>query len=89
MALAHLTGRSFLVYDIMEVALLPLGQEQEDGRKPIMLCLSHTNDEELAHYDLLVPMNENMLEQGTPRAAHAPLTKVSGRTLQATALSFI
>ena len=83
MALAHLTGRSFLVYDVVEDTLLPLGQEQEDGRKPIMLRLSHANDEKLAHYDLLVPMNDNMLEHGTQRGAH------SGRTLQATAASFV
>ena len=89
MALAHLTGRLFLVYDVVEDTLLPLGQEQEDGCKLIMLCLSHDNDEKLAHYDLHVPMNDNMLEHGTQRAAQAPPTKVSSRTLQAKAVSFM
>ena len=54
-----------------------------------MLCLSHANDEKLTHYDLLVPINNNMLKHGTQGAAQAPPTKVSGRTLQAKATSFV
>ena len=89
MVLAHLIGRLFLVYNIVEDNLLSLGQEQENGRKPIMLRLSHANSEILTHYDLLVPINDNMLEHGTQGVVQAPPTKVSNRKLQAKAKSFV
>ena len=71
MALAHLTGRSFLVYDVVEDTLLSLRQAQDGEEEPIMLCLSHADDHVLAQYNFLVPMNEGMPGHCPRGATHA------------------
>ena len=81
MAVAHLTGRSFLIYDLSRDTLLRLGQEHHDGRGPIVLRLSNSQDETAAHYDLLVPMAD---EETLVAPKH-----VSSPPLRAGALPFV
>ena len=54
-----------------------------------MLCLSHADDHVLAHYDLLVPMNEGMPDHCPRGATHAQPPEASGRQLRAEATSFL
>ena len=89
MALAHLTGRSFLMYNVVEDTLLSLHQAQDGEEESIMLCLSHADDHVLAHYNLLVPMNEGMPGHCPRGATHAQPPEASGRQLRAEATSFL
>ena len=53
MEIAHLTGKSFCVHDVVNNTLLSLDQEQDDGSDPIVIRLSNSNDKVKAHYNLL------------------------------------